>query len=111
MINLPSKGHVALVQAAFVLFTLAAVFLFSGCYFEPARVGVAVPTLTIGPAETYTIAPVCCNVWYGGRWYYDRGYWGNGYRRGWYHGRHWRGELVPEDVSSIKWELYAGSRD
>ena len=35
--------------------------------------------------EYYTVAPVCCNIWFGGRWHHSHHHWNHGYHRGWHH--------------------------
>lgn len=86
MKGLPGGKRVVAVQVVLVILILIAVFSFTGCYFDPnVRVGVEVP-------DVYTVAPVCCTVYYGGRTYYSYRHWEHGRTHGWHHNysRGWR---------------------
>ena len=77
----------------FVLLALVAGL--SGCYGYVTTPGIGIaPTAPVysEPAvvypEYYYVAPVCCNVWFGGRWHHSHHHWNHGHRRGWHYRHH-----------------------
>jgi hypothetical protein len=80
------------------LLLCATLVLLGGCYIYPSGSVIVeqqpTPRTVVVYPQYYTVAPVCCTVFFGGRWHHSPHHWNHGYRRGWHHnqGRHngWR---------------------
>ena len=73
-----------------LLFSLLVAMSLSGCYVYGGTSGyIAVepppPAGVVVYPSYYTVAPICCNIFFNGGWHHSYNHWNHGHRRGWHH--------------------------